>query len=58
MVASTSVLLVVAALGLWFPNTRGISLACVGLLVYLHQWLAVPILIACAVALYIFRINK
>ena len=54
----TAALIVVGVAGLWFSTTRVISIGAIALLVFLHPWLAIPILIGSATAFYIFRIRK
>ena len=59
MVASiTGALVVAAVMGLWFSTTRGISIAAVAVLTFVHPWLAIPILLGSAAAFYVFKINK
>lgn len=59
MVASTTAALIcAAALGLWFANTRAISIAAAALLTWAHPWLILPILIGSVAAFYILRISK
>lgn len=54
----TSALLVAGVLGIWFPTTRGLSIAAVAALAFIYQWLAIVILIGCAAAVYFFRFRK
>ena len=54
----TSALIVAGVLGIWFPSTRGISIAAVAVLSFIYQWLAIVILFGCAVAVYFLRFRK
>lgn len=54
----TCSLLAVAAVGIWFPATRGFALAAIALLVFMFTWLVVLILCGSAAVFYWFRIRK
>lgn len=57
-VSVTASLIVAGVVGMWFPNTRVISVGALALLVFLHPWLAFVVLAATATAFYLLRIRK
>ena len=54
----TAALVAAAVLGLWFPNTRGISIAATAMLTFAYPWLIVLILLGAGAAFYFFPIRK
>jgi hypothetical protein len=53
----TAALVAAGVLGLWFPSTRGISVAAVAALTFRFPWLGLLILILSAAAFYLLRIR-
>ncbi len=51
-------LVTAGVLGLWFSSTRVVSIAAVAALAFLFPWLGALVLIASAVAFYLFRFRK
>ncbi len=57
-ISVTASLTVAGVVGMWFPNTRVISVGALALLVFLHPWLAFVVIAVAAAAFYFLRIRK
>lgn len=56
--AVPATLVAVAVLGLWFPNTRGLSLGAIAALTAKFPWIALLAVVLSAAAFYLVRLQQ